>query len=479
MTLNSTPLRLLAGLGLALSPALPASEPALSVTAVRFWTLGEVTRVAVEVSGQFTYRTDKLSNPARLFFDINRAHLRLGGSQRGIQTIPVGGSLLKQIRVAQTRADVARIVLDLTGPADQTVSQLANPDRLIIEVRTAADRPVLLPPSPDARTVSEVNPAPAATAPGVAAAPPPVESKVVAAKLDPASLPESIAPGQSQSPLSARKAPVEMPVKPAAPGPPPAVPATRNSDGQRSLTRVLGLKIGKVVLDPGHGGHDHGTTGPGGLTEKDLVLDVALRLGQLIESRLGSEVVYTRQDDTFIPLDERTAIANRNRADLFLSIHVNSSPYPSAAGIETYYLNFTNSKPDLEVAARENAGHDKSVYELGEVLQEIAKQDKRDESREFAAKVQNSLFALSAKNNSTAKNRGVKKAPFVVLIGASMPSVLTEIGFVTNRRDEGQLKTPAYRQKVAEALYRGISQYAGTLSHYSVAQRQAAESSRP
>ena len=198
MRLHSKPLGLLAALGLALCTApLPAAEPGLSVTAVRFWTLGEVTRVAVEVSGEFKYRTDKLSNPERLFFDIAGAHLRLGGSQRGIQTIPVGGSLLKQIRVAQTKTDVARIVLDLTGPADQTVSQLANPDRLIIEVRTAADRPVLMPPSPGARTVSDAKPAPSTTAAGATPAPacpappPPVvvESKPVVAKLDPPSLP--------------------------------------------------------------------------------------------------------------------------------------------------------------------------------------------------------------------------------------------------------------------------------------------------
>jgi len=294
---------------------------------------------------------------------------------------------------------------------------------------------------------------------------------------NPAPAPAAAAP----EPTAARKPAVEMAAKTEepVPEPPPAVPAKKNSNGGRSLTRVLGLKVGKVVIDPGHGGHDHGTTGPGGLKEKDLVLDVALRLGRLIESRLGSEVVYTRTDDTFIPLEERTAIANRNRADLFLSIHVNSSPYPSAAGIETYYLNFTDSKMDLEVAARENAGHEKSVYELSDILQKIAKQDKRDESREFAIKIQKALFPLSARGNSSAKNRGVKKAPFVVLIGASMPSVLTEIGFVTNRREGSQLKSPEYRQKVAEALYRGVAQYASTLSHYSVARREVPESSRP
>jgi N-acetylmuramoyl-L-alanine amidase len=183
-------------------------------------------------------------------------------------------------------------------------------------------------------------------------------------------------------------------------------------------------------------------------------------------------VIYTRKDDTFIPLEERTAIATRSHADLFLSLHANSSPYPTAAGVESYYLNFTNSKMELEVAARENAGHHKSVYELSDLLEKIAKQDKRDESREFAARVQKALYPVSSRANDSAKNRGVKSAPFVVLIGASMPSVLTEIGFVTNRREEGRLKSPEYRQKVAEALFSGLKSYASTLSHYSVAQRQ-------
>ncbi|MEO8663041.1 MAG: N-acetylmuramoyl-L-alanine amidase [Bryobacteraceae bacterium] len=438
----------------------PAAAQSPAVTSVRFWTLGEVTRVAIEVSADFTYRSDKLTNPDRLFFDIKGASLRLPAASRGIQTISVGSPMVKQIRVAQTRPDISRIVLDLTGPFDHTVSKLETPSRLIIEVRAAADKPVLTPPpttTSSAPLVSQAAPTPV---------PPPALTP--AAVIEPP-LPTSATP----LPVAAKPVdkPIEKPLVETVASLPSAVPATRNSNGGRSLTRVLGLKIGKVVLDPGHGGHDHGTTGPGGLTEKDLVLDVALRLGQLIESRLGSEVVYTRKDDKFIPLDERTAIANRNRADLFLSIHANSSPYPTAAGIETYYLNFTNSKLDLEVAARENAGHDKSVYELSNILERIAKQDKRDESREFATKVQASLFPISAKLVANARNRGVKKAPFIVLIGASMPSVLTEIGFVTNRKEESELKTAEYRQKVAEALFRGLAGYAATLSHFSIAQR--------
>jgi N-acetylmuramoyl-L-alanine amidase len=228
-----------------------------------------------------------------------------------------------------------------------------------------------------------------------------------------------------------------------------------------------------VVIDPGHGGHDHGSTGPTGLTEKELVLDLAKRLGALIEERLASEVVYTRTDDIFVPLETRTEIANDAKADLFLSIHANSSPFKTVTGVETYYLNFTTSRADLEVAARENATSQKSIHELTELLQKIALKDKVEESREFASKVQSSLHSASLRQNSRSRNRGVKKAPFVVLIGAFMPSVLVEIGFVSNARDEALLKKSDHRQRVAEALYKGLSQYAGTLSHFQVAQTKA------
>lgn len=253
---------------------------------------------------------------------------------------------------------------------------------------------------------------------------------------------------------------------------PPAAAAKRNSNGDRSLTRALGLKIRRVVLDPGHGGHDHGSTGPGGLAEKDLVLDVAKRLGALIEENMGSEVIYTRSNDRFIALEERTALANARKADIFLSIHANSSPIKSVSGVETYYLSFTTSRAAMDLAARENALSERSISDLKDLLQKIAQRDKADESREFAAKVQASLTRLTGGSKAN-RDRGVKKAPFVVLIGASMPSVLAEIGFVSNSREETQLKKGEYRQKLAEALFKGLEDYAQTLSHFEVAQRKA------
>ena len=245
--------------------------------------------------------------------------------------------------------------------------------------------------------------------------------------------------------------------------------AAPTADGDLSLIRALGLKVGRIVVDAGHGGHDTGTIGPNGLMEKDLVLDVALRLGKLLEQKLGAEVVYTRHDDTFIPLQERTAIANQNEADLFISIHANSSPDPSARGVETYYLNFTHSADALEVAARENATADTSIHDLLDLVKKIALKEKIEESREFAVTVDKALYTGEAAKSPGVRDRGVKKAPFVVLIGANMPSILAEISFVSNPTDERKLRTPEYRQRIAESLYRGISRYAQGLSGVKVA----------
>ncbi|CAN5446451.1 hypothetical protein BH10ACI4_BH10ACI4_12070 [soil metagenome] len=243
----------------------------------------------------------------------------------------------------------------------------------------------------------------------------------------------------------------------------PARAAVPTADGETSLVRALGLKIGRIVIDAGHGGHDSGTIGVDGIEEKDVVLDVALRVGKMLHERLGAEVVYTRSDDTFIPLETRTAIANKAQADLFLSIHANSSSDSSARGVETYYLNFTSSPDALETAARENAVSDQSIHQLSDLVKKIALKDKIAESREFASDVEASLYGGLQRGNAGLKDRGVKKAPFVVLIGANMPSILAEISFVTNPKDATQLQQPEYRQRVAESLFKGVAKYSSGL----------------
>jgi len=243
----------------------------------------------------------------------------------------------------------------------------------------------------------------------------------------------------------------------------PVEAAPPTADGE-TLVRALGLKIGRIVIDAGHGGHDSGTLGVGGIQEKDVVLDVALRLGKLLHDRLGAEIVYTRADDTFIPLETRTAIANKAQADLFISVHANSSQDASARGVEVYYLNFTSDPEAMTVASRENAVSTQSVHELSDLVKKIALKDKIEESKELAGDVDTSLYAGLKKGNDGLKDRGVKKAPFVVLIGANMPSILAEISFVTNPDDAAQLETPEYRERVAESLYGGVAKYAAGIN---------------
>jgi N-acetylmuramoyl-L-alanine amidase len=242
------------------------------------------------------------------------------------------------------------------------------------------------------------------------------------------------------------------------------------SDGTRSLIRTLGLKVGRIVIDPGHGGHDTGTVGPSGLQEKHLVLDIALKLKTLVEAKLGSEVLLTREDDTFIPLEERTAMANQSQADLFLSIHANSSRSRRVSGVETFFLDFASSAEAEETAARENSSAQKTIFELQDLVQKITLKEKVDESRELAQIVQKSVTSQLQKAHSQTRDRGVKQAPFIVLIGANMPSILSEVSFVSNPSDEKLLKSSSYRQKLAEALCRGIEAYAEALGGIKTAQ---------
>jgi N-acetylmuramoyl-L-alanine amidase len=552
--------RTVALLLLAASTALAANvgEPR-HVTAVRFWSLGTVTRIAIQTDGDFQVKTDHLDNPDRIFYDL--AGTKPALNHKALTVIPVSDRFVKQIRVAEPQPNITRVVLDLETPVEATTSRLENPDRLIIELRApgggprapggkatesaktplrrppvvAQSPPVVIPttqvvsqtPATVIQTPSTPIQTPLASVQTSSAPPEPMPaSKPVEHRpfMPPPTVLHSSAPARALQAafdpppeFAPRMAAVPAPVaialnyKPALPPGPPsagppgatssamlttalakpalpavtssvpstsaspletALPAKRNSLGDSSMIRVLGLKVGRVVLDPGHGGHDAGTVGPQGLREKDLVLDVAQRLGRLIQEKMGSEVIYTRSDDTFVPLERRTEIANEAKADLFLSIHANSSPLRTAAGVETFYLNFTTSKSALELAARENAGSQMTVYELQDLLQKIALKDKVEESREFASRVQSALYALSARNtDARSKDRGVKKAPFVVLIGASMPSVLAEIGFISNAHDESIMRREDYRQRTAEALYKGLSGYASSLSHFQVAQR--------
>jgi N-acetylmuramoyl-L-alanine amidase len=263
-----------------------------------------------------------------------------------------------------------------------------------------------------------------------------------------------------------------MPVRPpAAPRAHAALPSA-NSNGQFSVARQLGLGVSRIVIDAGHGGHDPGAQA-NGVVEAELVLDVAQRLTKLLQKQTTIAVVMTRDSDVFIPLEERTEIANRESADLFLSIHANASRNISARGVETYFLNFA-SNPDAEaVAARENSASGRAMHNLPDILKAIALNNKIDESREFAEMVQRSMVKRLAARNKQLKDLGVKQAPFVVLIGAGMPSVLAEISFVTNRQEGVLLKSGPYRQQIAEALLDAVLKYQTSLKKITTASAQS------
>ncbi len=570
-----------------------------TVQNVRFWTHEDYTRVVVEIDDQVSHRFEELLRPHRLFVDLKDA--RLGSKLSSVKnfTLPVGDSLVKQIRVGQNRRSVSRVVFDLEQAASHSVFWLSNPGRFVIELRSAK-KPVSItkapprrdvtPPSAErlpetlvARLDTAVAPPPPirpaqnghdtshqsqhdaadptnqtnsnptsdsgslavrSSYPDVAGTPPaaaslkqpspatPVEryqnppssaepgpgeaalaadrvpgfpvvassvSAATVAVIGPVSVPElgpepKLAAEQAARATQAKtkalnpdpavlaklSPPEQSPPLLRAPPPPPAVELTEppkaasaTSRGQRNLIRALGLKVGRVVIDAGHGGHDTGSIGPGGLREKDLVLDIASRLGELIQSRLGADVIYTRTDDQFVHLKERTRLANISQADLFVSVHANSSRLKNIRGVETYYLSFTTSSSAMAVAARENAAAQRSIHELQGLLSKIALTEKIQESREFAGQVQNALYGGLSKDTKGLRNRGVRKAPFMVLIGAEMPAVLAEVGFLSNPSDEKLLKTSAYRQKVAEHIFKGVEKYSNSLSKVTIAQKQA------
>jgi N-acetylmuramoyl-L-alanine amidase len=443
----------------------------------------DATRITIDLEDTVQYSSARIANPDRIFFDLHSARLTPEVARGNVQ---VTGNLLTAVRVAQNQAGVVRVVLDVNGVKDYAASLLSSPPQLVIflystvrnngAVRTAKSRAAkpqtggadltedARSPADDSGNVRSVSEKNSGADPGVATSNAMTRSTGLGGK---------DSRGKQLGPLAANTN-----AKPDLIRPSSAPQPTR--DGQSTLTRALGLKIGRIVIDAGHGGHDTGTIGPTGLMEKDLCLDVALRLGKIIQQRLpGADIVYTRSDDTFIPLEERTSIANQAKADLFISIHANSSQDHAARGVETYYLNLKGSAEAMEVAARENASSEQGVHDLEDLVKKIARNEKIDESKEFAEDIQDSLAKRMQKASKTVKNRGVRKAPFVVLIGADMPSILTEISFLSNPADEKLLKQPEYRQRVAEGLYQGVASYLQSLNSMTLNMPGKSGASRP
>jgi N-acetylmuramoyl-L-alanine amidase len=409
-----------------------AAVPRVAIRDVKRTTLPEGVRVTLEMDGEASFHAERIDNPRRLFFDLKNA--TAAASLRDA-TLKFDDTLVREVRFGR-HPGATRVVMDMEGAESYSVFTLYDPFRLVVDFTrdtTSTPRPI---------PVSE--PA-SAEGPKLVTAPPPAAPTVTTPQLDASEASDTV-------PTSTRSA--IPPVPPSAP--------SANADGKFSLARQLGLGVSRIVIDAGHGGHDPGAKA-NGLTESELTLDIALRLRKLLEKQPGVEVVMTRATNVFIPLEERTRIANREGADLFLSIHANASRNAQARGVETYFLNFATNPDAQAVAARENAGSSQSMHKLPDIVRAIALNNKIDESRDFADMVQQSMVRRLSTRNKALRDIGVKQAPFVVLIGAGMPSVLAEMSFLTNKQDAALLKTGAYRQQIAEALLDAVLRYQQSL----------------
>jgi len=459
---------------------LPApGEPAF-LSEIHRTLLSDGVRITLDLGSEVAYHQEEIGQPRRIFFDLQNVR-----SAPALQdaTLKYSDDVVREIRLGRHPQNIVRVVLNLEGVGAYTVYSLYNPYRLVIDVSRATNMKSTM--SAAATHLTPAPPPPPAPVALVASLPAPaaLRPEPVTAKPDgklPMAVPTTgVTTGASKSIASTVKrvrdddednddveAPATPPVLPArraAPSTvtPPAAPAA-NSNGKFSMSRQLGLGVSRIVIDAGHGGHDPGAQG-NGLSEAELTLDVAQRLRKLLEKQPGVEVVMTRDSDVFIPLQERTAIANREGADLFLSIHANASRNTEARGVETYFLNFANTREAEAVAARENAGSGQTMHNLPDIVKAIALNNKLNESRDLADTVQKSMVnRLSAKSKQL-RDLGVKQAPFVVLIGAGMPSVLAEISFITHKQEGALLRTAAYRQQIAQALFDGLQNYQQSL----------------
>jgi N-acetylmuramoyl-L-alanine amidase len=432
-----------------------------TIREIRRSVLSDAVRIVIELDGEVSFRQDRIPNPSRVFVDLpgtRAAPLLID------QTLRFEGDsdVVRQVRIGRHPNNTTRVVLDAEGVSSYSVYPMYEPYRLVIDcVRTTEGSRPAAPPTPK----PPVSPAPALLqgrplASWLKSAPTNASQHGVVLADAHAPAPEMPPPAMVVAP------PMHKPAEPPA-APPPA----RNGNGNFSIARQLGLSVSRIVIDPGHGGHDPGAQARG-VNEAELVLDIALRVEKLLEKINGVDVILTRRTDDFIALQERTAIANREGADLFLSIHANASTSQQARGVETYFLNFASNLSAAAVAARENAASGQAMGALPDIVKAIALNNKLDESRDFATHVQHAMVDRLKGSNKMLKDLGVKQAPFVVLIGAAMPSVLAEISFVTNPQEAKLLKGNAYRQRIAEALFEAIRKYQTSLNKTSTVASQ-------
>ncbi len=392
------------------NPASPSASPPTGgklrpaeVVSVRHWSTENYTRVVIETTAPVDYQGHQLKKDDDASSKRLYVDLQKCAIARDLQqAIPITDGLLQRMRSAQFDPNTVRVVLDTLVIADYKIFNLDDPFRIIIDVKGTAD--AKLPPLPAAASTV---------------------------------LPTSKNKGANTTPKL--KAPP-------------------------SLAQQLGLGIKRVVLDPGHGGKDPGAIGINGLREKDIVLNVAKKVARQIGAKMGVEVVLTRKTDVFIPLEERTAIANTKGGDLFISIHANAAPSPQAQGIETYYLDLAASEADRGLAALENASSTRQISDLQNILSSLMQNSKKDESARLAGIVQNNMVSGLCKAYPGITNHGVKTAPFIVLIGAQMPSILTEIAFISNPLEAQRLQEDQYLEALADHITAGVANYSSSLT---------------
>jgi N-acetylmuramoyl-L-alanine amidase len=386
-----------------------ASQSLASVDNIQFWQSGRSALVVVDVTGTVSLKTGNSRSTHRFSIDITPANLNASLKR----TLEVPSGPLREIRAEQYSESTVRIVLDGVPAKEVITEQRSEPSRIVLSVAEPAGyrRP-----------------------------------------MDAAAVPARVS--QAIPVVARRDSGGDMTNSPDS-----LLSRDRSSDAvadNASWNRTSDRKRSRVVIDAGHGGHDAGSVGPTGFAEKDLVLDLSKRLKTLLELEPGIDVVLTRSEDTFLALENRTQIANRERADLFISLHANSSPKTTVQGAETFVLNLSTRSGDaLTTASRENASYGRRIHDLPDILSTIASNDKTRESLDFANHVQT---ALSLRLNKGAAP-GVLGAPLAVLIGARMPAVFVEVSYISNPAEEQRLRTAEYRQQIAESLFQGIKSY--------------------
>ena len=372
-----------------------ATRPPAVLNEMKHWSNPDYTRISLELDRDVTWEAHELGTGAP--GKPGRVYIDLKRTRLGknVKDITIGDGFLKGVRIAQFKAEVVRVVLDTVNIKDYKIFPLSDPSRLVIDVR--GERPT---------EISSMEP----------------------------SITAAAAPKLEEQPAVAEKK-------------------------SRPAKKTAISKIRRIVVDPGHGGHDPGAVGLNGIQEKDVVLAIGLRLRELFREELGVDVVMTRSTDVFIPLEERTAIANKVGADLFLSVHANAANNRSATGIETYYLNLAKTEKVAQLAAKENGTSLEKVSVLQAILFDLMANYKLNDSAHLADEVQKSLYNKIRSSYSDVKNLGVKQGPFYVLVGATMPSILVETAFLSNALEESRLKDPAYLEMTAEGILEGVRNY--------------------